>query len=76
MPAGGYFLWLGLPDGVSAESAVKAAREAGVTVSDGRPFMVNAHDSEHIRVSFSMLDVDLLREGAARLNRAIASIMS
>ena len=76
VPAGGYFLWLGLPDGVSAESAVKAAREADVTVSDGRPFMVNAHDSEHIRVSFSMLDVDLLREGAARLNRAIASIMS
>ena len=75
VPAGGYFLWLGLPVGVSAANAMVAARDAGVMVSDGRPFMVDAPDAGHIRVSFSMLDVDLLREGAARLNRAIASIM-
>ena len=76
VPAGGYFLWLGLPVGVSAANAVVAARDAGVLVSNGRPFMVDEPDTGHIRVSFSMLDVDLLREGAARLNRAIASIMS
>ncbi len=74
VPAGGYFLWLALPVGVSAAQSVAAAREAGVLVSDGRPFMVDAPDAGHIRVSFSMLDVDLLREGASRLNRAIASI--
>ncbi len=74
-PKGGYFLWLRLPAGISSAQAVAAAREAGVLVSDGRPFMVDAPGAGHIRASFSMLDVDLLREGAARLNRAIASIL-
>ncbi len=75
IPAGGYFLWLALPEGVSSAGAVSAARAAGVLVSDGRPFLVDAPDAGHIRLSFSMLDVDLLREGATRLNRAIASLM-
>ena len=75
VPAGGYFLWLALPDGVSSADAVSAARAAGVLVSDGRPFLVDAPDGGHIRLSFSMLDVDPLREGASRLNRAIASLM-
>ncbi len=74
VPAGGYFLWLALPEGVRSTAAVAAAREAGVLVSDGRPFLVDAADASHIRVSFSMLEADLLREGATRLNRAIASI--
>jgi DNA-binding transcriptional MocR family regulator len=74
VPAGGYFLWLALPTGVSAAQAVSAGREQGVLVSDGDPFLVDAAVGGHIRVSFSMLDVDLLREGATRLNRAIASL--
>lgn len=75
VPAGGYFLWLALPAGVASDNAVAVARANGVLVSDGRPFMVDALTSGYIRLSFSMLDVDLLREGAARLNRAIASLV-
>ncbi len=80
VPAGGYFLWLALPapplpTTVTSAQAVAAARTEGVLVSDGRPFLVDAPASGHVRLSFSMLDVDLLREGASRLNRAIASLM-
>lgn len=75
VPDGGYFLWLALPADVSSDRAVAAGREAGVLVSNGRPFLVDAPSAGHIRLSFSMLDVDLLREGASRLNRAITSLL-
>ena len=75
-PDGGYFLWLGLPEGVPSSRVVAAAHDLGVDVSDGRKFFVDAVDSEFVRVSFSMLGTDLLREGAARLNEAVRSLVS
>ena len=75
-PDGGYFLWLQLPDGVSSSRAVAAAHDLAVDVSDGCKFFVDAADSEFVRVSFSMLSTDLLREGAARLNEAVRSLVS
>ena len=46
-----------------------AARDNGVLVSDGRVFFAEAPDAGYVRVSFSMLDQALLREGATRLVR-------
>lgn len=76
VPDGGYFLWLKLPGGVTSSGAVAAAHERGVDVSDGRKFFVDATDSTAVRVSFSMLSTDVLREGADRLNAAVRSLVS
>lgn len=75
VPDGGYFLWLQLPNGVTSSQAVAQAHSRGVDVSDGRKFFVDATDSDFVRVSFSMLNTDVLREGAARLNAAVASLV-
>ena len=46
-----------------------------VQVSDGRNFYVDRTDSTAVRVSFSMLDAELLVDGAERLNRALSSLI-
>jgi 2-aminoadipate transaminase len=66
-PAGGFFVWLRLPQGVKSESFVAAAQDNGVLVSDGRVFFAGEPDADYVRVSFSMLDEALLRDGATRL---------
>lgn len=75
VPDGGYFIWLGLPSGVSAAAAVQAARANGVLVSNGRNFFVDEPATGAVRVSFSMLDEGLLTEGATRLNAAVAALV-
>ena len=76
VPGGGYFLWLALPSGLSSRQVVAAACEHGVLVSDGRDFFVDEPARGAVRVSFSMLDASLLCEGAARLNRAVGSLVA
>jgi len=75
MPDGGYFIWLGLPAGVSSTAAVQAARANGVLVSNCRNFFVDEPTVGAVRVSFSMLDDALLIEGARRLNDAVAALV-
>jgi len=68
-PAGGFFVWLRLPDGVASHTFVAAARDNGVLASDGSVFFAGEPDAGYVRASFSMLDQVLLREGATRLVR-------
>jgi len=75
VPDGGYFIWLGLPAGVSSTAAVQAARVNGVLVSNCRNFFVDEPTVGAVRVSFSMLDEGLLVEGATRLNAAVAALV-
>jgi 2-aminoadipate transaminase len=71
-PDGGFFVWLRLPDGCRSSDVVDAARAGGVLVSDGRLFFADRADDSYVRVSFSMLEHDLLVEGATRLNLAVS----
>lgn len=73
VPDGGYFLWLGLPAGLTSSQVVGAAREQGVLVANGRNFFVGEPTRQAVRVSFSMLDEATLAEGARRLNAAVSS---
>jgi 2-aminoadipate transaminase len=71
-PQGGFFVWLRLDGGGDAASAVAAARANGVLVSDGRNFFEAEPTAGYLRLSFSMLEEDLLIEGAQRLHVALS----
>jgi DNA-binding transcriptional MocR family regulator len=73
-PAGGFFVWLRLPENVASHTFVAAARDNGVLVSDGRAFFAEVPDAGYVRVSFSMLDQILLRDGARRLVRTAVEL--
>ncbi len=73
-PTGGFFVWLRLPEGVPSQPFVAAARDNGVLVSDGSTFFAGEPDAGYVRVSFSMLDETLLRDGATRLVRTAMAL--
>jgi 2-aminoadipate transaminase len=63
-PAGGWFVWLRLPDGIDTARLLPAAEAAGVSFVPGARFWGAAR---FLRLSFSMLKPEALHEGVRRL---------
>jgi DNA-binding transcriptional MocR family regulator len=73
-PAGGYFIWVDLPDGVRVRAVGDAAVSEGMDFISARAFYVDPDVApEALRLAFSMHPPDTLAEAAARLGRAIRS---
>ena len=74
-PQGGLFLWVRLTgkDGKLADANVlaKKAIEAGVAFVPGAPFFSQNPDMATLRLSFATADEDKIREGVARLAKAM-----
>ena len=66
-PAGGYFLWLDLPEGVTATELLVRAEAAGVTFVKGSDFFADAGGEGSARLAFSFPSVDEIREGVRLL---------
>ncbi|RME68862.1 MAG: aminotransferase class I/II-fold pyridoxal phosphate-dependent enzyme, partial [Verrucomicrobia bacterium] len=72
-PAGGLYLWVRAPEGVSTElngPLWKACVEEEVMYVPGGLCIAGPADSRHVRLSFGVLDHAALREAAARFARA------
>jgi DNA-binding transcriptional MocR family regulator len=69
-PAGGYFLWLELPDDVDASELLVRASEAGVTYVPGADF---GGEASSLRLAFSYVSVDEIVEGIGRLARLVSA---
>ena len=70
MPQGGYFLWVALPEGTDAEAVAGLALNRGVEVSSGRLCFPNDVPGHHLRLAYSFVDVETIREGVRRLGDA------
>jgi 2-aminoadipate transaminase len=75
-PAGGMFVWVSLPAEMDAEKLLPVAVEEGVAYVAGSPFFVDGSGANTLRLNFSKEDPDRLREGVARLARAVRSFAS
>jgi 2-aminoadipate transaminase len=71
-PAGGFFLWVTLPEGVDTEELLPLATEEGVTYLPGARFFVgdDGRGTRSLRVSFSHCSPAELADGVAALARA------
>jgi DNA-binding transcriptional MocR family regulator len=72
-PAGGYFLWLRLPEGVGAGALTEACAPLGVTFVAGSAFGEDLDD--HVRLAYSSTAVDDLRSGIERMAAAAGSLV-
>jgi DNA-binding transcriptional MocR family regulator len=72
-PAGGWFLWLPLPPGITAKALLPEAEAQGVSFLPGPGFFVTGEGNDHIRLSFSMYDPATLTEAAHRLGQALTA---
>jgi 2-aminoadipate transaminase len=75
-PAGGMFVWVSLPAEMDAEKLLSVAVEEGVAYVAGAPFFVDGSGANTLRLNFSKEDPDRLREGVARLARAVRTLAS
>ena len=73
-PAGGFFHWLRLRDGIDAWRVTRAAAERGVAVTPGPTYFASAGGEHHIRLAFPALPSEDLREAIARLGAAITEL--
>ena len=70
VPRGGYFLWAALPRGTDAEAVAGVALHHGVEISSGRLCFPNDVPGHHLRLAYSFVDVEAIREGVRRLGDA------
>ncbi|MBP0459873.1 aminotransferase-like domain-containing protein [Streptomyces montanisoli] len=71
VPAGGYHLWLRLPDGTGEQALNTAALRAGVAIAPGRPYFGTEPPAPYMRLSFAgVTGIAEIAEGVHRLRAA------
>jgi 2-aminoadipate transaminase len=73
-PRGGGHVWLDLGPGVRERELYAAALQRGVSFLPGSAATVGRSRNTTLRVSFSFLEPDVLRDGARRLGEAIHAV--
>lgn len=71
-PEGGFFIWVQLADGLSTRQLLQAALSEKVAFVPGDPFFAAGGGQDNtLRLSFSTATVESIKEGFARLARAV-----
>ncbi len=72
-PQGGYFLWVGLPEGTDVVALQQAASERGVSFVKGSDFVLDGAASA-LRLAYAGVTVAQIQEGVARLAEALRAV--
>ena len=75
-PEGGMFLWVTLPERLSALELFDLAVEEKVAFVPGTPFFVDGGGKNNMRLNFSNSDEDRINEGIRRLGRIMKNMMA
>ena len=73
-PHGGMFLWVTLPEGVSAMSLFPKALEKKVAFVPGDPFYIGVKNVNTMRLNFTNADCETIEEGIRRLGELLHSL--
>ena len=73
-PEGGYFFWVTLPPDLDAEDLWEAARSAGTGYQTGSKCSVSGGLRNCVRLSFAFYNEPEIREGVARLGKALRAV--
>ena len=73
VPEGGYFLWIDLGPGADTTALAARAAEAGVPFVKGADFFADGGGTTCLRLAFSAVPPDRIREGIERLGAVIAA---
>lgn len=73
-PAGGFFIWARLPQGISATKLLAEAEKHGVTFVPGTHFYANGQGDDAFRLSFSFVPPQQIEEGITRIGAAFRTL--
>ena len=65
------FLWVTGPEGLRAHTLLARALELGTAFVPGRDFFPDGGGDNQLRLNFSNMTVDAIREGIPRLGRCL-----
>ncbi len=74
-PEGGMFLWVTLPEKLSATTLFDKAIEQKVAFVPGDPFYVKKRGLNTLRLNFSSVDPDIIEEGIKRLGTVLHQLL-
>ncbi len=74
-PEGGMFLWVTLPEELSAMALFDKAIEQKVAFVPGDPFYVEKRGLNTLRLNFSSVDPDIIEEGIQRLGKVLHELL-
>lgn len=74
-PEGGMFLWVTLPESLSAMDVFDKAIEQKVAFVPGDPFYVTKRGMNTLRLNFSSVDPDVIVEGIERLGKVLHEML-
>tara|TARA_Y100001934_G_scaffold276319_1_gene372536 strand:+ start:846 stop:2006 length:1161 start_codon:yes stop_codon:yes gene_type:complete len=74
-PEGGYFLWVELPEGMSGDALAARGVAHGVEVSPGRVCFPTAAAGNYLRLAYSFVGPDTIRDGIRRLGIAYKELL-
>lgn len=75
-PHGGMFLWVTLPEGVSAMELFPKALEKKVAFVPGDPFYINIENANTMRLNYTNADCATIEEGIRRLGELLKTVVT
>ncbi|MHA7270223.1 aminotransferase-like domain-containing protein [Arthrobacter sp. HLT1-20] len=75
-PEGGFFVWLTLPEGIDTYPLLYKGIDAGVVFVPGAAFSASHAPSNKLRLAFSAVPPETLREGVKRLAPVLAEAIA
>jgi len=75
-PKGGMFVWMELPQGLSAEALLHKALEEKVAFVPGGPFFALGGGENTLRLSYATMDQARIAEGVRRLGKALRGLLT
>lgn len=75
VPDGGFFLWLTVPEGVDTRALFSKGLAAGIDFLPGTACRFGGQGAHEMRLAFSVMPEDRIREGIARLGKLIYTAM-
>jgi 2-aminoadipate transaminase len=70
-PGGGFFIWLTLPEPLRAAEVAARAREARLLIPVGDPFFAERPTGQYLRLAFSYVTPEKIREGVEILGQVM-----
>ncbi|MDO5746632.1 MAG: PLP-dependent aminotransferase family protein [Actinomycetaceae bacterium] len=71
VPEGGFYTWVGLPEGIDAKAMLPRAVTELVAYTSGTAFFSDGQGGDHMRLSFCYPPPEDIREGIRRLARVV-----
>lgn len=76
VPAGGFFIWMTLPEAVSCVPLAARVQERGVGIGMGTMFFANGGGERNVRLSYSFNDDEEIRKGIAIVAEAVRELQA